>query len=119
MDKIVDIFPGAKVQQNKRRYLTEEANQHSVGILKCRRSQLSFEDDRTLMIRDNSNEYCRCACTAHNSMEMQAFIQPSVSNTAPDQDVLVLFSLGRPYTAEGKFGAPRCYLLVVGLIKSQ
>jgi hypothetical protein len=98
------------------RYIKKGTDCPSVGVFRCWKSKLDWcsNDKPRIMIHgDVPQENRFLPLTAPNAEKYEDFI----NSGGEDESVLLILSLGRPFTANFKFAPPRCYLLVVGLVR--
>ncbi|CAC5384867.1 unnamed protein product [Mytilus coruscus] len=97
------------LDMKEKRYLNEDADSPSAGILKCSSKNMSryFNDNygkHRYLIRLPSGVY-DLPITGINHVEIPKF----------DKEVVVVLGLGRPYNRGGSFNPARCYILIVAL----
>lgn len=100
---VADIFPG--MQERKYIYLND--NTSSVGILRCKAEHvMRYVDDF---------DKNRCNIVVPSGIYDFPFTAIEYDDDIhPNDDVLVVLGLARPYDRDGEYLPPRCYILVVG-----
>ncbi|XP_052067660.1 daf-12-interacting protein 1-like isoform X3 [Mytilus californianus] len=102
---INDIYLDIKEEK----YLFNNAQSPSVGILKCRSRNVSIcSDDHS-----KDSRFKIHLPSGHYVFPMKGINIDEIPKV--DREVLVVFGLGRPYTNRRSFHPARCYILVVGL----
>lgn len=109
---VTDIFPPDKIK--KHRYIEECTNCPSVGILRCKVSDIKIS-------KDDSNY--RCEIFSEFNFPVTAQNRESLitdfTDCAPENSLLVLLGLARPFAGKGRnnFNPRRCYIMVIGIIR--
>lgn len=99
-----EIFPGIQ----EKRYLNENADSRSTGILKCRSENVSIY----------FNDWDKRRCSIQMDSGSYEFPVTGIDmENIPDEskDLFVVLGLARPYNKDSEYVPARCYILVVGL----
>lgn len=102
---VTDVFNPGEIQEGK--YIIEETQCPSVGILQCNSSDISIY--RNTKIRCNISEIYDFPVTAQNQ---ETLFQMFPIKHTKDFPILVLLGLARPWS---KYKPPRCYIMVIGI----
>lgn len=99
-----EIFYGIE----EKRYLKENTDSPSTGILKCRSENVSIY----------FNEWGKIRCSIQMDSGSYEFPVTGIDmeeNPDESKDLIIVLGLARPYDKDGEFVPARCYILVVGL----
>lgn len=108
---VTDIFLD-KIKE--KRYIEECTNCPSVGILRCKVTDIKIS-------KHDSKYRCKIffefnfPVTAQN----RALLITDLADCAPENSLLVLLGLARPFTGENNFNPRRCYIMVIGIIRKE
>ena len=104
-ESVTAVFHPGEIQEGK--YIIEETQCPSVGILRCNSSDISIY--RNTKIRCNISEIYDFSVTAQNQEKLIQMFPIEHENDFP---ILVLLGLARPWDI---FDPPRCYIMVIGI----
>ncbi|XP_015748121.1 PREDICTED: uncharacterized protein LOC107327912 [Acropora digitifera] len=109
---VTDIFPPDKIKQN--RYIEECTNCPSVGILRCKVTDIKISKDYSNYRCEIFSEF-NFPVTAQNRESLIT----DLADCAPENSLLVLLGLARPFagTRKNNFNPRRCYIMVIGIIR--
>ena len=109
---VTDIFPPDKIKEN--RYIEECTKCPSVGILRCKVTDIKI-------LEDDSKYRCKIFSEFNFPVTAQnrAALITDLADCAPENSLLVLLGLARPFTGENNFNPRRCYIMVIGIIRKE
>lgn len=111
---VTDIFPPDKIKEN--RYIEECTKCPSVGILRCKVTDIKI-------LEDDSKYRCKIFSEFNFPVTAQnrASLITDLADCAPENSLLVLLGLARPFagTGENNFNPRRCYIMVIGIIREE
>ena len=110
-ESVTAVFHPGEIQEGK--YIIEETQCPSVGILKCQSSDISIHRES----QHNGRETIRCKISGNYDFSVKAQNQETLIQMFPiehenDFPILVLLGLARPWDI---FDPPRCYIMVIGI----
>ena len=108
---VTDIFLD-KIKE--KRYIEECTNCPSVGILRCKVTDIKI-------LEDDSKYRCKIFSEFNFPVTAQnrALLITDLADCAPENSLLVLLGLARPFTGENNFNPRRCYIMVIGIIRKE
>ena len=100
------------IQENGKCYAFEGTTCQSFGIVKVEAKSLAFDfETKRLEFSDSTDQTFDISWT---SMEDLDSAKEKVACRSND-DILIIVGLARPWSCNGTFTIPRCYLLAIGL----
>lgn len=111
----------------ERKYIIKGTECPSVGILRCKVGEIEIYEKTNAANPSSTSKRCRIfqgaetfdfPVKAQNGDALMTFNSPPAAEYASNT-ILVLLGLGRPFAGDGKvFDPPRCYILLIGVIRS-
>lgn len=111
VESVSSVFAPGVIQEGK--YILEGTECPSVGILRCNRGDIMFENPPNMSTRCRIFQLFDFPVTAQNRDALL-----SLNKRPANIPVLVLLGLARPFQGTGGnfFNPRRCYILVIGVI---
>lgn len=124
VDSVSSVFDPGVI--HGRKYIIEETNCPSVGILRCKVEEIEMYEETNPGNPSRTSKRCRISqgvetfdfpVTAQNrDALMTVYSQPSAEYA--NNPILVLLGLGRPFAGDNNsFDPLRCYILLIGVIR--